>query len=62
MAELADAQRSGRCDRKVVGVRLSPRAPNDTSARESDGERRVGVTELAEIADIYKKPIDYFLK
>ena len=26
------------------------------------GERRVDVTELVEIADIYKKPIDYFLK
>ncbi len=29
MAELADAQDSGSCDRKIVGVQLPPRAPYD---------------------------------
>ena len=26
------------------------------------GERRIDVTELKELADIYKKPLDYFIK
>lgn len=31
VVELADTQDSGSCDRKVVGVRLSPRAPGFSS-------------------------------
>ena len=36
--------------------------PQSYVSKIEQGERRLDVTELKKIADIYKKPLDYFVK
>jgi transcriptional regulator with XRE-family HTH domain len=44
-----------------VQVAQKLKRPQSYISKIERGERRVDVTELAEIAEIYKKPINYFL-
>ena len=47
---------------KQVEVARKLAKPQSYVSKIEQGERRVDVAELKKIADIYKKPLDYFVK
>lgn len=47
---------------KQVEVAKKIAKPQSYISKIEQGERRVDVAELKKIADIYKKPLDYFVK
>lgn len=47
---------------KQVEVASMLGKPQSYVSKIEQGERRLDVTELKKIADIYKKPLDYFVK
>lgn len=47
---------------KQVEVAKKLAKPQSYVSKIEQGERRVDVAELKKIADIYKKPLDYFVK
>ena len=47
---------------KQVEVAKKLAKPQSYISKIEQGERRVDVAELKKIADIYKKPLDYFVK
>jgi len=47
---------------KQVEVAKKLAKPQSYISKIEQGERRIDVAELKKIADIYKKPLDYFVK
>lgn len=57
---LKQARKESGLDQKEVAVLLN-RSQSYLSKLES-GQRRIDIVQLKELANIYKKPIDYFIK
>jgi len=47
---------------KQIEIAKKLNKPQSYISKIERGERRIDVTELKKIADIYKKPLDYFVK
>ena len=58
--KLREARNEANLTQSEVADKL--KKPQSYISKIERGERRIDVTELLEIASIYKKPIDYFIK